>query len=772
MKSLSGIIIKFAPLFIILNIVITCFFAYQLPKVRTNNALDKFLPKNNPLKIANDYVKENYGSNNIMFLVIEAKDGVIYKKSILQKIAQLTEDLEMLDNVEEITSLSNVDNIVGVEDGMEVNPIFDPDEDIDENVLVNVKTALASWDFYKGNIINEKDNATAILIEFPKDANIEEKAVLYTDITKLLDSFPFPEVNLFLAGRPCVEVELGNYMREDVKTTVPFVIVVIIIVLFLSFRSFPGVLLPMLCVIIATINSMGLMGYFGLELSIIGIIIPVTLIAVGSAYSIHVVRYYLIALKTGITPKEAVEETFKNVGMSVILAGITTMCGFGSLTTSSVIPIREFGIFTAVGTGVALIVSLTLIPSLLLLFVKSGRSKRNSHRKVKDRLSFIESLIFKITRIVMNNHRAVFAFGVVLIIISIILSTGLVSYNDMIEDLPKDSKIRIASNWINNNFTGTTDITILFTGKKDSIKDPEVLRQIEGLQNFVKEKYPFVIKSVSIADFIKRMNVAMNANNPQFDKIPSSKELIAQYLLLYSTSGDPDDFDPYVDYDYKEARVIFMSTRSKSTANLEVIDSIKEYTEKHIDPKIKMQMSGNAPIGKMMTSLIVGGQVKSVITSMIVVFILMTFIYRSLFGGILSIFPLSIAILINFAIMSVFIIPLNPSTSLVGSIAVGVGIDYAIHYINNARLNAGKYTTIDELYLHTATTSGTSIFFNALAVASGFLVLSFSNFGVLLKLGALVSITMITSAIGSLIFIPVILKIYKPGFIKLKKSDD
>ena len=772
MKSLSGIIIKFAPLFIILNLVITCFFAYQLPKVRTNNALDKFLPKNNPLKIANDYVKENYGSNNIMFLVIEAKDGVIYKKSILQKIAQLTEDLEMLDNVEEITSLSNVDNIVGVEDGMEVNPIFDPDEDIDENVLVNVKTALASWDFYKGNIINEKDNATAILIEFPKDANIEEKAVLYTDITKLLDSFPFPEVNLFLAGRPCVEVELGNYMREDVKTTVPFVIVVIIIVLFLSFRSFPGVLLPMLCVIIATINSMGLMGYFGLELSIIGIIIPVTLIAVGSAYSIHVVRYYLITLKTGITPKEAVEETFKNVGMSVILAGVTTMCGFGSLTTSSVIPIREFGIFTAVGTGVALIVSLTLIPSLLLLFVKSGRSKRNSHRKVKDRLSFIESLIFKITRIVMNNHRAVFAFGVVLIIISIILSTGLVSYNDMIEDLPKDSKIRIASNWINNNFTGTTDITILFTGKKDSIKDPEVLRQIEGLQNFVKEKYPFVIKSVSIADFIKRMNVAMNANNPQFDKIPSSKELIAQYLLLYSTSGDPDDFDPYVDYDYKEARVIFMSTRSKSTANLEVIDSIKEYTEKHIDPKIKMQMSGNAPIGKMMTSLIVGGQVKSVITSMIVVFILMTFIYRSLFGGILSIFPLSIAILINFAIMSVFIIPLNPSTSLVGSIAVGVGIDYAIHYINNARLNAGKYTTIDELYLHTATTSGTSIFFNALAVASGFLVLSFSNFGVLLKLGALVSITMITSAIGSLIFIPVILKIYKPGFIKLKKSDD
>ena len=142
MKTLSKIIIKFAPLFIILNIVITCFFAYQLPKVKTNNELDKFLPENNQMIIINDYLKENYGSGNAMFLAIEAREGTIYKKSILKKIAQLTEDLEMLDNVEEVTSLSNVDNIVGVEDGMEVDPIFDPYEDIDEDVLSNVNSPI------------------------------------------------------------------------------------------------------------------------------------------------------------------------------------------------------------------------------------------------------------------------------------------------------------------------------------------------------------------------------------------------------------------------------------------------------------------------------------------------------------------------------------------------------------------------------------------------------------------------------------------------------
>ena len=580
----------------------------------------------------------------------------------------------------------------------------------------------------------------------------------------------FPEANLYLAGRPSLEVEMGNYMYEDLKATIPFVIIVLIIVLFLSFRSFSGVFFPMLCVIIATVNSMGLMGYLGIEISLMGTIIPVTLTAVGSAYSIHVVRYYFIAIKTGISKKEAVEETFKNVGLSVILAGVTTMCGFGSLSTSSVTPIKEFGIFVAVGTGVALLVSLTFIPPLILFFVKSGRPEKINPDKVKDRLSFIERLIYQTTRIVMRNYRAVIVFGVILVILSIISSTRLVSYNNMIEDFPKDSKIRIANNWINNNFTGTTDISILLTGKNDSIKEPEVLRQIENLQNFVEEKYPFVTKSVSIADFIKRMNVAMNANNPEFDKIPSSKELIAQYLLLYSTSGDPDDFDPYVDYDYKEARILFMSTRSRSTENLEVLNGIKEYTDKHIGPDLKVQISGNAAITNTLSKLIMKGLLTSIIASMIVVFLLMTFIYRSIFGGILSVLPLSLAILINFAIMPIFGIPLNIPTSIVGSVAVGVGIDYAIHYINNARLNAGNYYTIDELYLHTSTTSGTSIFFNALAVTAGFLVLLFSNFIPFTTLGFLVALTMVTSALGSLIFIPAILKVYKPKFIKLKTN--
>jgi len=770
MKIIAKIVIRFAVFFILLNLVITGFFASQLPKLKINNEIETFVPINHPARVLNTYLKENFGDNNIMILAIEAKAGTIYQKSILSKVAELTEELELLDNVEEVTSIANVDNILGVEDGMQVDPIFDPMEDINEGVFKHIEEALDSWDFYEGNIINKSDSATTIVVEFPKLAGIETKAVLHEDITKLLSEFSFPEVNIYMAGRPVVEVEMGLNMRGDMKTLIPFVIGIIMVVLFLSFRSTLGVLLPLTCIIMSTVSTMGLMGLLGIELSLMGTIIPVVLIAIGSAYSIHVIHHFFIELHAGMPPQEAIERTFVNVGLSVILAGLTTMAGFGSLVTSSVNPIRDFGVFVAIGTGVALLVALTFIPPILLLLSKI-RPSIEIKASTKDSHKGIELIMYKGTHWVLNHHKMVVAVGSVIVVLSIFSSTRVQSFTDMVNAFPPDSKLRIANDWINSNFTGTSEISVIITGEKDSIKKPEVLKQIGNIQRFVEKKYPFINKSISIVDFIKRMNVAMHENNPDFDQIPSSKEMVAQYLLLYSTSGEPDDFDPYVDYDYKEARIRFQSTKSRTLENDWVLQGIMEYAKEHIDPKLKVQVTGQVAVSCTLNELMIAGQINSVIASMGIVLFLMMFIYRSVLGGLLSILPLSLAILINFAIMPLVDIPLDVGTSIIASIAVGVGIDYAIHYVNNARLEAKNHNSLDELYLYIATTSGTAIMFNALAVTFGFLVLTYSNFSPLTRMGSLVALTMVVSAIGSLIFIPAIMKMINPKFIKINSSN-
>ena len=767
MRTFAKIVIRFGALLVILNIGITAFLGAQLPKLKINNETETFIPADHPARVLNDHLKEVFGDNNIMILAVEAKNGVIYQEPILRKIAALTEELETLDNVEEVTSLTNVDNIIGTEEGMQVEPIFDVYEEIDEDVLKNIKEVLHSWSFYEGSMISEDDRSTIILIEFPKLAHIDTKAALHADLTKVMNDFSFDEANLYLAGKPVAEVEMGYFMQSDMKKLIPFVLAVIVVVLFISFRSFLGVALPLSCIIMATVNSMGLMSYLGIELSMMGTIIPVVLVAIGSAYSIHVIHHFFIDLKKGLSAKEAIEETFEKIGLSVVLAGVTTMAGFGSLGTSAVIPIRDFGLFVAVGTGVALVVALTFIPPVLIFLsrfdpsIQIGASEKDAHRGMNLFMSTF-------TRWVLSHSKQVVFFGVVLVCLSTLSSLRLQSYTDILSIFPPESQLRQANDWINENLTGTSSISVIISGEKDSIKKPDVLRQMEGLQQHIENRFPFVSKSVSLVDFIKRMNFSVNANNHDFDNIPSTRELVAQYLLLYSTSGDPDDFDAYVDYDYKEARIMFQSKKSSTSDNNRILEEVMAYTKEHFNPGLTVRVSGQPAVTKAMNDLIITGQIKSVIASIGIVFLLMAFMYRSIVGGLLSIIPLTLAILFNFGLMPLVGIPLDIGTAIFSSIAVGVGIDYAIHYINNSRLAAGSHSDIGSLYEHTAVNSGTGILFNAVAVALGFLVLTYSNFQPLIRMGSLVSITMAVSSIGSLVFIPALLKMLKPKFIKLK----
>ncbi|MGK5091464.1 MMPL family transporter [Deltaproteobacteria bacterium TL4] len=769
MVRLAKIVIKLGWLFILVNLGVTVFFASQLPKLKINNEMETFIPKTHPVRALNDHLKEVFGDNNVIILALEVKEGTIYQEVILRKIVELTEKLATLAGVEDVTSLANVKNIIGKEEGMVVEKIFDPEAPIDEAVLANVKKVLHSWDFYEGSMITKDDRATVVLIEFPKLAMIAEKAALHAELTQFLQEFSFPEVKLYLAGKPMAEVEMGTNMRGDMQKLIPFVFSIVVVVLILSFRSVLGVLLPISCIAIATINTMGLMAYLGIELTMMGTIIPTVLIAIGSAYSIHVIHHFFLDVHAGIPPKEAIIGTFENVGLSVVLAGLTTMAGFGSLATSEVTPIWDFGVFVAIGTGVALVVALTMIPPVLI-FVARFKPSIETKASGKDAHKGMDRLMYQGTFWILKHYKAVVIFGVVLVVVSILSSLRLQSYSDMMEMFPRTSKLRQSNDWMNENLTGTMSLSIIVTGENDSMKEPAVLRQIEDLQRFAERTFPFVSKTTSLVDFIKRMNMSMNGNNPEFEKIPASSELVAQYLLLYSTSGDPGDFDAYVDYDYKQARVMIQSRKGSTLENDEMMKEVLVYAQSHFDSRLKIEASGQVAVSETLVRLIVNGQYSSVAASIGIVLLLMMYIYRSVLGGFLSVLPLSLAILINFAIMAQLGIPLDVGSAIIASIAVGVGIDYAIHYVNNARHDAKDFETMDDLYLHTATTSGSAIMFNALAVGLGFLVLAYSNFPPMIRMGTLVALTMGTSAVGSLVFIPALLKMFHPKFIKLKTT--
>jgi len=288
------------------------------------------------------------------------------------------------------------------------------------------------------------------------------------------------------------------------------------------------------------------------------------------------------------------------------------------------------------------------------------------------------------------------------------------------------------------------------------------MAKIDQMEKTLQEM-PEVGNTVSIARVVKQMTRVMNdKGTPEYDKVPSSRNAIAQYFELYSMSGDPEDFEKLVDFDYRHAQ---LSARIKNISSRDitnVVDKVKKLGQK--DPDLKI-VGGFATILGQIVNLLVRGQMISLFLSLIAVAILVMIQFKSFWTGLISIVPLTISIIILFGLMGYLGIELNAPTALLSSIMIGVGIDYTIHFLWRFKTELKGGLTYEDAVRKTLTTTGRGIVFNALSVIVGFSALLISNFLPVNFFGFLIIISISACLLGALIFIPSLCLIFKPSFL-------
>ncbi|MBM7555278.1 efflux RND transporter permease subunit [Halanaerobacter jeridensis] len=875
--------------------IITIFFAFQLPNIKINNAVKIFLPEDHPAKVANNKMEDIYGSSDIIGLAIKSKKGDLLNQQNIKEISQITKSLEEIVNVDEVTSITNADYISGTSKGMKVEELVEelPKSQSD---IYDLKEKLLAWDLYRGNLYSDDLASTQIRVQLKKGLAIEEKEEVYNNIKNKLKKYNKHDFEFYLAGSPAVNVLMGNNMESDLRRLVPFVIAVVLIVLYLSFKNIGGVILPMLTVSISTIWALGIMALLGIELTMVSTVIPVLLVAVGSAYGIHIISHYYDDLRkeskhnlTEEKHREIVFKTVKKVGKPVLLAGLTTIVGFSSLATSSIIPIKEFGIFTAIGVFTALIVALTLIPAILL--AQHGNLEYNEEEKED---SIINGVLMKLYSYFSGARVRVLVLAIIIMIASLYGISKVVIDNVMIEMFREDTEIRKADQFINQNFSGTNILNVMIDGPNDgSLTNPEVLKEMDNLNKYLINKYDQVGKVTSVADFIKRMNQVMHypeeetedtnqsqtedlsenettsdfgqettssfgeentsdfgsettsdfseettsdfgssskekesesANEEVKNLAPSTKKmsekevikllnkavvraekldltgeelvdavskelnymgaaynevpyhpekypaqnreqlknLVSQYLLMYSGSLDDlinEQLEP------SKGRMMVQIKTGSNIVIKKIKKDIQNYIEHYFPDGYEVSMAGYADMSLAVNNLIVSSQIMSILVSLVVVFLIVAVTYRSVIAGLYGIIPLGISLLINFGIMGYTGIKLDIGTAMVASIAIGIGVDYTIHFLSAYHYERQRSEDLEEVCQNTILTAGKAIIFNAASVAAGFAVLLFSNFYPLVNLGLLVMLTMITSSIASMTILPALLNLFQPDFI-------
>jgi hypothetical protein len=556
---------------------------------------------------------------------------------------------------------------------------------------------------------------------------------------------------------------------------------------------------------VAVIWTLGIMAALGIPMYFITSMMPVVLMAVGVADGIHILsRYYEELLEhPDISSSDAVIATMGEMWQPVILTSLTTAAGFLSFLTAAIVPIRYFGVFTGVGILAAMVFSLTFLPAMLSLLsptVSRGLRKQMGRSEDVAAIGWAAALLSRLGRGVARHPLAVWVPTALVVALCLFGAQRIIVDTSMIRLFDPSHAIRIGDEVLRDKFQGTVPIYVAIEGHApDRLKDPVLLDQLDRLQALV-EQDPDVGGSLSLAEYIKRMNRVMNEDRPEMEVVPTSRDLVAQYLLLYSFSGDPDDFDDVVDYDYQHANVA-VYLRSDSTRDVaRVVQIVRDFAVREfgqngdveaaahdplavrfgrwlagIEPTVmgwetnsgfRIGIAGNGYVLNRLSELVISGQLSSLVTSLGAVFLLTAFMFRSWVAGLINVIPISLVMIFSFGLLGLLNIPLEIGKSLTASMVIGIGIDYTIHFLSKYRVKVREgLTDPEQITAATMATSGKAIFFNAVVVIGGFLVFLTSNFRPNFYLGAMLSLSMGACLIVSMTVLPAILNRFKPRFV-------
>jgi hydrophobe/amphiphile efflux-3 (HAE3) family protein len=645
--------------------------------------------------------------------------------------------------------------------------------EITTDTMAHIRQRLHAWSFFKEGIYSRDEKSVLVVVRTTPNLDQPNRELLLDAIkAEVNDLFGDGRYPIHMAGYSVVDRAVADNMRQDIVRLFPLVFGVVTLFLFMTFRNLAGVLYPMATILLAVCWCLGAMALFAVPLSVVGTAMPVLLVAVGSAYGIHLVYYFAHRHAGTAHRREAMTDTLDGTGRGVVMAGLTTVAGFASLVFNDIVPLRDFGAFTALGVFFALLVSLILVPSLLMRFgVRASQRPHSGNAVLDGRLA--RRTIIGIGRFSARHPKGVLTVSALVLLGSVVGLTGIRVEMNNIAFFKKDTAIHQADTFINHHFAGTVDIRVIFSAPQSSgALDPLVLDAMEQLGETLQRRHPEVGKTLSILDLIRKMNQAFYFNDPAYYRIPSVADLAGEqttdrlkaHLASYVDKYQRSDTRSFIDGDKRQAALMVEVKTASSQVTRRILQSVREFLAGPVGQRleqmgVQVHTTGIGALYVEAERLIVSGQLRSIAVSVVIVLVLVTLIMRSLVYGLLSILPLSVAIIINFGVMGLLNIPLDAATAISACVAIGIGIDYGLHYLNRYRLFRDAGQGHEEAVVHTAETTGGSICINASAVAAGFSVLMLSAFVPLVNLGFLIALTMLTSSAASLTLLPAVLSL-------------
>ncbi|MDL1967687.1 MAG: MMPL family transporter [Deltaproteobacteria bacterium] len=737
---------------IIIIITIGCSFLYS--KLPVETSVESLIMENDPDLLFYNAYKEQFGEDE--FIVIAFSNPDLFTPYFLKFIQNLTEKLEAIEEVKEVISLTNVENIIGSENDFFVEPLFEEVPD-DAAIIEIIKQKALNNPLINGNILSADANTSLFVIRtqsHPDDETYDARLIKKVEQVLENQQKKFRPEKFHLAGWLVTDVNMSGYMNKDMAKFMPLTYLFIIGLLFFLLRNFWAVFLSMINVSICLLWTMAVLYMTGGAMSPMTAILPPLIMALTVSDSVHIFTEFLKndRSKTGLPL--LMRKTIQHLSVPCFLTSLTTAAGFASLYVSDIPPIRHFGLAAAGGMMIEFFLSMTIIP-IGIFFVRNSKSLKKTSRQQS---RWIYRITSQIARLIPKAKFFICGISILLTVLSIWGALKIKVETNLIEYFRQSSPVYQDAMFVDKKAGGVNTLEISFQGKKtDTFLMPENLKFIEALSHYLRNM-PEIEKVTSINDFLKQMNKSWHNENPDYYRLPDSKSMTAQYLLLYGG----DDLYNFIDTEYRWARLTARVTEHSSRKLKVYIESLNEFIKENLNNSgLEIKITGKTYLVNKLVKSIVDSQIESLSLAFLIIFGVLFIVFRSFSIGLLSIIPNTLPILFNLGLMWIVGIPLNTATAIISAVAIGIAVDDTIHFLNQYQLEKKKGSSINKACIASIEKKGVPMITTSLILTGGFGILVLSSFVPTAQFGFLCSAIMLFALISDIVILPAIIMLKK-----------
>lgn len=714
---------------------------------------EPLLPAGDPARDAYQRAVQEFGDDEIYVIAVESDD--VFTRPELEALRQVTDAIARIPGVRSVKSLVDV-----------VSFRYDPERDwIDVGTFISeipsraedleaLRRRAVSDPLYERSLVSRDGRVAAINVSFHKMTDREFIAGDFDGrIHRILSAEADAGRRTYVAGRPHVKSRVYRMMIDDLRRLVPGAFAVIALVLGLLSGSSRAVALPLGSVLLATLWTFAGVSLLGRPLTVLTVLLAPTLIAIGSAYGVHVLARFDTEIRSTGDLRDAVLRCLEAMATPVLISGLTTSIGFAALLISDVPAVFELGAFSILGVLSLTLLSLTALPAALVALPRwsaprpQPRLARASRRALDAGLAVLARLATRAPGAVIAAWALVTAAAAAAIP-RIAIDTDYLSYFD------PGSSVRRDFEAVNRLLSGAVPIYVVLSGPSaGAFREPAALRAMERIQARLAET-PGVTRTVSMVDFVRVLNRVVAGDDPAAERIPDTRSGVADLLYLIPKH----DLGRFSNANQSRANILVRTGEVGSAAIRELEARIEAILAREPLPRgVHAEVTGNTILLSRSADGIASGQPRTVTAAAVAIFLLVSGALRSARLGLVAMIPNIVPVLLFFGALGWGFAPLSLPTSLIASIALGIAIDATAHYLVRYRGERIRGHGPVDAVLRTSGAVGAPIAIASLTLCFGFSVVAFSEFATLRQFGILSAATMAVCAATDLLLLPAVL---------------